>query len=153
MQVQINTVRENTTIIGRSKNWLNLAFRESLAIKERRPELNKGLKSCKDLALFWDALTSNIWRQNCDYCNVFVHITVISFVRKLVLRWFSKTEDQTKQNRIFSLLSFRKTKCKFSDWLSSYITLNCQMALAFIPHLFPILVLCTPITTLWATLN
>ena len=52
MQFQINAVRENTTIIGRSKNWLNLAFRESLAIKERRPELNKGLKSCKDLALF-----------------------------------------------------------------------------------------------------
>ena len=52
MQFQINAVRENTTIIGRSKNWLNLAFRESLAIKERRPELSKGLKSCKDLALF-----------------------------------------------------------------------------------------------------
>ena len=52
MQFQINAVRENTEIIGRSKNWLNLAFRESLAIKDRSPELNKGLKSCKDLSLF-----------------------------------------------------------------------------------------------------
>ena len=52
MQFQINAVRENTEIIGRSKNWLTLAFRESLAIKDRSPELNKGLKSCKDLSLF-----------------------------------------------------------------------------------------------------
>ena len=52
MPFQINTVRDHTEIIGRSKNWLTLAFRESLAIKEFNPELNKGLKSCKDLSLF-----------------------------------------------------------------------------------------------------
>ena len=52
MPFQINAVRENTKIIGRSKNWLTLAFRESLAIKHFKPELNKGLKSCKELKLF-----------------------------------------------------------------------------------------------------
>ena len=51
-QLQINSVRENTKIIRRSKNWLTLAFHESLAIKELKPELNKGLKSCKELSLF-----------------------------------------------------------------------------------------------------
>ena len=50
MQLQINSVRENTKIIRRSKNyWLTLAFHESLAIKELKPELNKG--SCKELVL------------------------------------------------------------------------------------------------------
>ena len=52
MQFQVNMVRENTKVIGKSKNWLTLAFRESLAIKQRKPELNKGLKSCKELSLF-----------------------------------------------------------------------------------------------------
>ena len=52
MPFQINAVRENTKIVGRSKNWLTLAFRESLAIKHFKPELNKGLKSCKELRLF-----------------------------------------------------------------------------------------------------
>ena len=49
---QINSVRENTKILKRADNWLKLAFLESIAIKEHDPELNKGLKSCKDLALF-----------------------------------------------------------------------------------------------------
>ena len=52
MSLQINSVRENTQIIRRSNNWLTLAFQESLAIKELKPELNKGLKSCKELSLF-----------------------------------------------------------------------------------------------------
>ena len=49
---QINAVRENTKIIKKTDNWLKLVFLESVMIKERKPELNKGLKSCKDLALF-----------------------------------------------------------------------------------------------------
>ena len=52
MNLQINAVRDNTEIIRRSDNWLKLAFLESLCIKEYRPELNSGIKSCKDLALF-----------------------------------------------------------------------------------------------------
>ena len=52
MQFQINCVRENTEILNRSDNWLTLSFLESLAIKEWQPELNQGLKSCKNLALF-----------------------------------------------------------------------------------------------------
>ena len=52
MQFQINCVRENTKIINRSDNWLKLSFLESLAIKEWKPSLNRGLKSCKDLSLF-----------------------------------------------------------------------------------------------------
>jgi hypothetical protein len=52
MNFQINTVRENTRILKKCDNWLKLAFLESLSIKEHAPELNKGLKSCKDLVLF-----------------------------------------------------------------------------------------------------
>ena len=52
MQFQINCVRENTEIIHRSDYGLKLSFLESLAIKEHKPELNRGLKSCKDLSLF-----------------------------------------------------------------------------------------------------
>ena len=52
MSFQTNCVRQNTRIINRSDNWLKLSFLESLAIKEERPKLNQGLKSCKELALF-----------------------------------------------------------------------------------------------------
>ena len=52
MLLQINSVRENTEIIRRSNNWLTLAFQEALAIKELKPKLNHGLKSCKELSLF-----------------------------------------------------------------------------------------------------
>ena len=52
MQFQINSVRENTKIIRKADNWLKLAFQEALAIKEYRPELNTGIRSCKELALF-----------------------------------------------------------------------------------------------------
>ena len=49
---QVNAVRENTKIITRCDNWLKLAFLEALAIKQHKPELNSGIKSCKELALF-----------------------------------------------------------------------------------------------------
>ena len=52
MNLQINAVRDNTEIIRRSDNWLKLAFLESLCIKDYSPELNSGIKSCKELALF-----------------------------------------------------------------------------------------------------
>ena len=51
-QLQINAVRENTTVVAKARHSLRLDFREALEIKKRNPELNKGLKSCKDLALF-----------------------------------------------------------------------------------------------------
>lgn len=52
MRFQINSVRENTKIIRKADNWLKLAFQEALAIKEYRPEINTGIRSCKELALF-----------------------------------------------------------------------------------------------------
>ena len=51
-ELQIQTVRDNIRILESSQRPLNLDFREALQIKARNPELNKGLKSCKDLALF-----------------------------------------------------------------------------------------------------
>ena len=51
-ELQINTGQENTKVLTKAKNFLKLDFLESLEIKQRGPELNKGLKSCKDLALF-----------------------------------------------------------------------------------------------------
>ena len=52
MRFQINSVRQNKKILRRSDNWLKLAFQEALAIKEHRPQLNTGIRSCKELALF-----------------------------------------------------------------------------------------------------
>ena len=49
---RINQVRENTIIIGKTNDWLKLYFMEALAIKDRDPELNKGLKATKKLQLF-----------------------------------------------------------------------------------------------------
>ena len=51
-ELQIQAVRENTKVVGKAKYPLSLAFREALEIKKKNPELSKGLKSCKDLALF-----------------------------------------------------------------------------------------------------
>ena len=50
--LQIQVVRENTKIVGRSSDWRILAFKESLAIKERQPALNNGIKAAKELCLF-----------------------------------------------------------------------------------------------------
>ena len=50
--LQIQTVRENTKIIGRSSNWHTVAFKESLAIKGRQPALNNGMKKAKELCFF-----------------------------------------------------------------------------------------------------
>ena len=52
MELRVNAVRENTKVIRKSDNWLKLAFLEALAIKEYSPELNTGVRSCKDLVLF-----------------------------------------------------------------------------------------------------
>ena len=51
-QLQITTVRENTKVIRRADHWQTLAFKESLAIKDRKPSLNNGVKAAKDLCLF-----------------------------------------------------------------------------------------------------
>ena len=51
-ELQINAVRNNIKVIRRSDNWLTLAFKESLAIKDRKPTLNHGVKASKDLCLF-----------------------------------------------------------------------------------------------------
>ena len=51
-QLQINAVRNNIKVIGKSDNWQTLAFLETLAIKDRKPSLNSGLKAAKELNLF-----------------------------------------------------------------------------------------------------
>ena len=51
-QLQVNTVQSNIKVIGRSDNWQTLAFLETLAIKDRKPSLNSGLKAAKELSLF-----------------------------------------------------------------------------------------------------
>ena len=51
-ELQVQTVRDNIKVLASSQRPLNLDFREALEIKNRSPELNKGLKSSKDLALF-----------------------------------------------------------------------------------------------------
>ena len=50
--LQTTTVRNNIKVIKQADNWLTLAFKESLAIKDRKPSLNDGVKGAKDLCLF-----------------------------------------------------------------------------------------------------
>ena len=52
MQFKINSVRRNTEILRKSDNWMKLAFLESLAIKNQKPELNHGIKTCKEFSSF-----------------------------------------------------------------------------------------------------
>lgn len=49
---QTACVRDNTTILYRSDNWLKLAFMECLAIKDIKPSLNDGFKATKSPQLF-----------------------------------------------------------------------------------------------------
>ena len=51
-ELQINTTRDNIKVIRRADHWRNLVLKESLAIKERKPSLNNGIKAVKDLCLF-----------------------------------------------------------------------------------------------------
>ena len=46
------TVTDNMRIIGKSENWAELCFLESLNIKWKKPSLNNGIKATKELALF-----------------------------------------------------------------------------------------------------
>ena len=51
-ELQINLVRDNTTIIDKTNDWKLLDFLEPFYIKEHNPSLNIGLKACKPLHLF-----------------------------------------------------------------------------------------------------
>ena len=51
-ELQINNVRQNIQVTKRADHWQTLAFKESLAIKDRKPSLNNGVKAAKDLCLF-----------------------------------------------------------------------------------------------------
>ena len=51
-ELQINNVRQNIQVIKRADHWQTLAFKESLAIKDRKPSLNNGVKAAKYLCLF-----------------------------------------------------------------------------------------------------
>ena len=52
IQYRINSVRENTNVIGRARDWTTLCFMEAIAIKTNNPLLNTGLKATKSLQLF-----------------------------------------------------------------------------------------------------
>ena len=63
-QLQINAVRNNIKVIGKSDNWQTLAFLETLAIKDRKPSLNSGLKAAKELSLFWRQTNEDVILQS-----------------------------------------------------------------------------------------
>ena len=52
IQYRINSVLDNTNIIGRARDWTTLCFMEAIAIKTNNPLLNTGLKATKNLQLF-----------------------------------------------------------------------------------------------------
>ena len=45
-------VTNNVRIIGKTDNWTELCFLESLNIKWKKPSLNTGIKATKELVLF-----------------------------------------------------------------------------------------------------
>ena len=45
-------VTNNVKIIGKAENWAKLCFLESLNIKWKKPSLNTGIKTTKELVLF-----------------------------------------------------------------------------------------------------
>ena len=47
-----STVTDNMRIIGKSENWTELCYLESLNIKWKKPSLNNGIKATNELALF-----------------------------------------------------------------------------------------------------
>ena len=49
---RINLVQMNTRITDRHKNWNILLFKEPIKIKEKKPILDTGLKSSRELQLF-----------------------------------------------------------------------------------------------------
>ena len=49
---RLSIVRDNLSIVDRADNWSILLTKESLAIKDRNPDLNKGLKASRELTLF-----------------------------------------------------------------------------------------------------
>ena len=51
-EFDLNQIRNNIVIIDQSNNWLQLLYKEALAIKKENPVLNVGLKATKELQLF-----------------------------------------------------------------------------------------------------
>ena len=49
---RINTLRHNLRVLDKSESWSVLLIKEVLAIKDRKPLLNSGLKASRDLRLF-----------------------------------------------------------------------------------------------------
>ena len=43
----------NSYIIDRAQHWSNLLFKEALAIRRQKPELNHGTKAFRELAVFY----------------------------------------------------------------------------------------------------
>ena len=46
------TVTDNMRIIGKSENWAELCFLESVNIKWKKPSINTGIKAIKERVLF-----------------------------------------------------------------------------------------------------
>ena len=58
---RINLAQMNIRIIDCHRNW-NIASKEAIKIKEKKPILNTGLKAYKELKLFWtDCDNSGRW--------------------------------------------------------------------------------------------
>ena len=55
-QFNVSQIRDNTIILDRGNNWNVLLFKEALMIKKHGPSLNCGLKTSKELQLFFNDL-------------------------------------------------------------------------------------------------
>ena len=43
----------NSHVIDRAQHWSNLLFKEALAIRRKKPELNHGTKASRELSVFY----------------------------------------------------------------------------------------------------
>ena len=53
-EYQLNIIRVNTKLLGKTYDWLKLIFMEILFIKECKSALNAGLKATKEICNYFD---------------------------------------------------------------------------------------------------
>ena len=96
---RINLVIDNTIIIDRYKNVKILLFKEALKINERKPTLNKRLKSSNELQFFHGASKQHVliscnefkWRMLMD-ADLIEAGFVVSWNIRLIWRYLCYSE-------------------------------------------------------------
>ena len=83
----INLTQMNTRIIDHHKNWNILFLKETMKIKEKKPISNTGLKTFKELQLFWTSCVIYLSINSCRYQFLYIQIVTLIFILCWWLLW------------------------------------------------------------------